>query len=591
MDDENEALDWGNEEDEYQESPRRLSHNSHSGRDRGQQDDVEDTISLGDEEEESGFYPYSRHDPAYVKYAGNDPPAGLPSHKNLVATGAKVHNKSQEAPEQSNVKVSVASSESPTRSTRQSSPQRSLPRLTHALPPKPVAPKVPVLPPSHPSIIAATSMTTISPHTAGSEIKKLNGNSGKSTSQQSADDLPQDWETRHSRKGELYYYNRVTHECVWTHPNSVAAPEGTTSRRRSHSASSVGNRQITSHDSNTDHLKTTSDTPHSEPPASEIQAERRLTTSDVHGLTYEDRHYRPGEPVSTEVRLVDRSQNLSNRGRYDGSLSPHRRRPRSNSPASARGTREKEYQDQRSTRGRDTFVNPISPASKVTYVSDLTDDDRFWPPLQHPAKFSRTEREQKERSTRLPREGDQIDNKSGRPVPKKEEIGHERRGRSGDRNPTSSRMSDVPESSANQTYSSAQSTLSASSRHILPTSSNITCNRCMYISSSMSDFDLSYCLSKWHVRDSSLSFPVACYLTCSLFDYNLTAKTSRRHMDSTSMHCGFWFYPFLFILCSFIRQTILTTFPFISLCGIYRDSFASSVPSTRKRSRYPGSRT
>lgn len=519
MDDENEALDWGNEEEEHQELPRRLSHNSHSGRDRtGLQDDVEDTISLGDEEEESGFYPYSRHDavdPAYVKYAGNDPPAGPPSHMNSVATGAKVYNKLQQTPEQPNVpvKISVASSESPTRSTSQSSPQRSLPRLTHALPPKPVAPKVPVLPPSHPSIIAATSMTTISPHTAGGEIKKLNGNSGKSTS---TDDLPQDWETRHSRKGDLYYYNRVTHECTWTHPNStssVAAPEEASSRRRSHSASSVGNKQITSHDSNTDHLQTslpTLDTPRSEPPASEIQVERRLTTSDVHGLTYEDRHYRPGEPVSKEVRLVDRSQILSNRGRYDRSLSPHRRRPRSNSPASARGTREKESHDQRSTRERDTFVNTSSSASKVTYVSDLTDDDRFWPPLQLPAKFSRTEREQKERSTRLPREGDQTDNRSGRPVPKKEEIGHERRGRSGDRNLTPSRMSDVPESSANQIYSSAQSTLSASSRHILPTSSNITCNRCMYISSSMSDFDL-YCLSKWHVRDSSLSFPVACY--------------------------------------------------------------------------------
>lgn len=550
MYDENEALDWGNEEEDHQESPRRLSHNLHFGRDRaGQHDDVEDTISLGDEEEESGFYPCPRHNAVDPLYAGNDRSASPPSsQRKLETTGTNVHNKVPQAPEYPRISVKV-SSEPPGTPASQSS--RSLPRLTHALPPKPVAPKVPALPPSHPSIIAATSMTTTSPRTAGRELKKLNGNSGKLAPLQPTDDLPQDWETRHSRKGELYFYNRVTYECTWTHPAStpsVVALEETRSHPRSHSASSVGNKQITPRDSNIDHLQTSLpnlDTPRSGP-ASDIQAGKRLTTSHVHGLTYEERHYRPGESVSKEVEKS--SQILPNRGRYDRSLSPHRRLPGSISQASIRGTRE------------------------------LTDNDRFWPPLQFTAEYSRSERDQKERSTCLPREGAQTDDRPGRPLPKKEEVIHERRGRSRDRNVIPSWVSDVPESSANETYSSSQSTLSASSRHILPTCSNITCNRYLYISSS--DFNLPYCLSKRHVRDLSLSFPVACF-----FDY----KTSWRHVDSSDIHCGFWFKHFLFILCSFNLQTILTTFPFISVCGIYRDSI-TSVSATRKRTRYSGPR-
>jgi len=62
MDDENETLDWGNEEEECQESFRKLhtGANAEGGTFAGE--DVEDTTSLGDDEDDQRFYSISRHD-------------------------------------------------------------------------------------------------------------------------------------------------------------------------------------------------------------------------------------------------------------------------------------------------------------------------------------------------------------------------------------------------------------------------------------------------------------------------------------------------------------------------------------------------
>ncbi|CAA7270259.1 unnamed protein product [Cyclocybe aegerita] len=213
MADENETVDWGLAEDGQRESLRRTVVGQNAD-DCDDVDDIEDTVSLGDEDEDQGFYSYQPQDaPGYAhtsearKDTSSKPPS---SQRPIDKTGANDNRRAQHEGERDGQHHDTIPNSPPrprNSSGSQSSPQRSQPngnRMTHALPPKPVTAKVPYLPPSHPSIVEATSMISISPRAPSRDAKKPSG--------PSVADLPQEWEIRHSRNGDPYYYNCKTNE-------------------------------------------------------------------------------------------------------------------------------------------------------------------------------------------------------------------------------------------------------------------------------------------------------------------------------------------------------------------------------------------
>ena len=237
MEEDNELLDWGNEDDEHQDFHRKGSIEQ-----RGDVDEMEDAVSLGEDEDEQGYFAYQReHEDASGSLGDNDPISRPASPQNLTATSYssdhQSHRSSQDVTQDSSSTLNRPPSprDSPQRrhnSKNDHSPQRSSSlsanavRLTHALPPKPVVANVPYLPPSHPSIVEATSMVSAT-RTAGRESKKSNGASAsagnsKSTSSAAVDrdsSLPTEWEVRHPRSGGgVYYYNSETHQSTWTRP-------------------------------------------------------------------------------------------------------------------------------------------------------------------------------------------------------------------------------------------------------------------------------------------------------------------------------------------------------------------------------------
>ena len=577
MDDENETLDWGNEEEDNQESHRKYSSSSVE-QDGIAVDDVEDTISLGDDDDDQGYYPYRQNvvDSAYPSFTGNDRkgPDSDPTGPNE-DTRRKHNNSGREKERERSPLDDSRASPTKRRSMSKSSPPGSHTRMTHALPPKPATLTVPVLPPSHSSIIAATSMT--SPLSAGRDSKKVNGKAA-------AADLPQDWETRLSRKNEVYYYNLVTHECTWSLPVgkvSVSTPTATHDDSRSHrqrrSVSPAVSKQITPKESNANNSQRSQsnrDSSRNGQSDPGIEDGRRPRTPDLN-LTYEDRHYRPGGdsfPTSNTVRAVERLEISPKTGRYARSPSPHRRRAKTISPDS-RGTelraRAKDpSHDQRSGREKSAYTNP---APKLD--SYRPEYERRWSPPPRPRSPTeyamRLDREPKERTSRRPPDQgsmsvDLPDYKAGRPPGRKEESNREQRGRSRDRNPPI-RDLDPGQSAKQSNYVSAQSTLSASSRitpHRPPTSlhANGACifHRC----------PITTCFTA-HLEACSLS--IIC-LRMFLNMHHLRIRViSKELLLLREQLLQTLFHRFLFLLCS-IRRT-RHSYPLsvaISHCGIYR---------------------
>ena len=502
LDDENETLDWGNEEEEYQESSRRLHAGYNAGVGTIVGDDVEDTISLGDDDDDQRFYSLSRNDAINSSATYNtDQPASPPSSQSKsTASGANPAQLGYHSPErqtQGRVPVQEAPMNQETphkKSTARHSPQRSLPRLTHALPPKPVAASVTALTQPSPAVITVTTIIPISPRSAARDSKTMNGNPGKLAA---STDLPQDWEARCSRKGDTYYYNRVTHESTWSLPGSKpsvvlsSAPEDSKSRRQHRSVSPGGNKAVVSIDSNTSRPQTARDVPRAREP--ETEERRRPLTPDADGLTFEDRHYRPGltsASVSDGIRGFDRSDISTSAGRHARSPSPRRKKPAS-PPGSELPIRTKEPpRDQRSVQEKPALTKTSS-AKLDSYRPDY--DSRRWPPP--PPSRSPTDyhgRNQREHASYVTSEEDhmQVDYMQG-PSLRREDVSRDHRQRSKDRDLPPVRSSDVRDPSASQNYFSAQSTLSASSSHKPLLSSSITaCKRCMCVSSRISGFEL-----------------------------------------------------------------------------------------------------
>ena len=381
MEEEQEVLDWGNEDDEQQQAFCNDSAAGGLAARQGDLDDAEDSVSLGEEEDYQDYY--AQPSPAFnADIAGkNSIPAASP--RRTVSSASPYQHPAQameglsredSAASQNSPKQSIGSPLTKEKSTSQRSPHRSrsfstTTRLTHALPPKPVAISVPFLHPSHPSIVEATAMSTRPQGRSESNKSKVNGNTaptvtragsgGKRSSSVGAveaDSLPPNWEVRHPRNGGgVYFYNSETSQSTWTRPVSGSdtthpfrESRGDHERRRRSSNVSAG-------DSSLSQLR--SDNPqyqeHSRPrrgqPASEVSIpDASQSAPSLGGLSYEDRHYRPGEPENNNTSVVERSRGDRIREDYQearynsrpdvGFTPPHsppqfRRRERSLSPS------------------------------------------------------------------------------------------------------------------------------------------------------------------------------------------------------------------------------------------------------------------
>ncbi|KAF8550339.1 hypothetical protein OG21DRAFT_421868 [Imleria badia] len=145
--------------------------------------------------------------------------------------------------------------------------------LVHALPPKPVLSTVPFVHPSHPSIIEATAMAS------RADREKRNGAGVYD------DSLPPGWEVKYPRNGRgVYYYNIHTQESTWTRPSDPS------SRERSDRRDDPLDKPLTTRSGET--------------------LIPRVGRTESGDMSYDDRHYRPGESARREERPARSSQRL-----------------------------------------------------------------------------------------------------------------------------------------------------------------------------------------------------------------------------------------------------------------------------------------
>ncbi len=501
MENENEPLDWGNEEEEQQQAHRRASQNypAHQEVDVDADEAGEDAISLGDEDED-GYY-FQREDAQRQELTPRD--ADEPFEKSQSprrrddSSGANEQQRKEQPRYHTDrgryersppLRSAIVQPDSPPREReRPSRPQTSpgqvvTTRLKHALPPKPATAKVPYLPPSHPSIVAATSMTEMpsrdTPHDA-----KLNGaSSGKAAA--SATPLPHPWELRVPRGGgQPYFFNPETHASTWTHPVSNVSIYSPPQYRHHAGSRSPSEAYVKSSDPNMHQARGHTSRPHLNSDVSRGRSDRDIdndTRSDEEGQ-YRDRHYRPpGDPASATAPVVHEarpalrsdamSSRYSSRPRYDRSPPPasprQRRHARSISPSDTRtpvNPRNQEYPPSRGShlvpRDKHDYTNP-TPVQRDT---DITPRDR-WAPSRPPAEYERSDRVPHKPPHR-PGNADergfgQFPQDEPRPhIPRRESS----RGPPRDRDP--SRRLDAHEyPSGNSGFISAPSTLSASYR-------------------------------------------------------------------------------------------------------------------------------
>lgn len=257
MDDELDELDWGNEDDEVQQPCVELTAYSHMVPDQMDADeDGEDAVSLGDEDEDEDqvFYNDRRDDapdtqkvflPEESRPASRS--SALLEAKTSGANGSQSALLSPQASQQHRRKPSSTKGSSSPQKLPQSIPsptQKQLPRVYHALPPKPVSSAAAPLP-SFPSTAAATSMTNASPRSILRETTKTTVLIASSVSLPAILDLPKDWESRVSKDDRTYYPNRIAEENSRIPVSRILSacivgPEGGRTRRRTRCASLGG---------------------------------------------------------------------------------------------------------------------------------------------------------------------------------------------------------------------------------------------------------------------------------------------------------------------------------------------------------------
>ncbi|KAF9003341.1 hypothetical protein BDQ17DRAFT_499001 [Cyathus striatus] len=351
MEDETEVLDWGNEDDEHFDTVVRRS------------DADEDAVSLGDDDEPE-YYAYQRspaNDAAPASHASRDSESrgrsprvgnfqdtrsGYSRGRHREGSSSSFRHSTMREPD--SPQPQGTESYSPRRRSNSFSSHNAPARLTHALPPKPVASNVPYLT-SHPSIVEATAMSNLS-STPGHEMDSP---------------LPPDWEIRYPRNGRsgVYYYNTVTEESTWHHPSTLTPSK----------ASQADN----------------------DADSSRQQQPAPTTSTTNSGLSYQDRHYRPGADPSAAPGANKRNETSyeSSDSRYNTQVSfsstPPRspRRARSLSPSQMesvppppRGGDNNDSHPSRGThrpsRGRPGVTNHDSSTQRDRDVQNDTDNDR-----------------------------------------------------------------------------------------------------------------------------------------------------------------------------------------------------------------------
>ncbi|KAH0834701.1 hypothetical protein J3R83DRAFT_10232 [Lanmaoa asiatica] len=289
MEDDAEVLDWGHEEEDgvaaHGSEQRTFSI-----------DDAEDAVSLGGDEEDE-FLTYQSRVPQDTVHRAYSPPK---SSRQQRQDPSKAYS---DSPRQHH------SQEQPTERTgfgdQSSLPGRTLTfgTLVHALPPKPVVSSVPFVYPSHPSIIEATAMAS------RADRDKRNGAASKASVHDHNDSLPPGWEVKYPRNGRgVYYYNIHTQESTWTRPTAPNTREkrGEWSDRRDDPLDKplpIRNDEIL------------------------IPRVGRAEGSD---MSYDDRHYRPGETTRREERPAPSTQRIDSY--VPDSYSPNHRNSRPSPP-------------------------------------------------------------------------------------------------------------------------------------------------------------------------------------------------------------------------------------------------------------------
>lgn len=502
MEHENEALDWGNEDEEQKEAYRRASHDYATLQDSAldAEGGAEDTISLGDEEEED--YYFQREvprrcedsvDSANMEEELFDRPQSPRRRADSMGANEQPRyqhdSRDRDYYERDSPRTSNMPLDSPPRerdqdqaSRHQASPsQITTTRLKHALPPKPVTAKVPYLPPSHPSIVAATSMTDT----------PVNGTTSvKPASSSVSNDLPHPWVLRRARAGgEAYYYNTATDETSWYHPvSNIPSSSSGQPRHRTRSGSST-DKFMTPSNSNIPQSQTSRSRSDREISRGRPEHDEEITAADRQRMTFTDRHYRPGaQPATTpapavrEIHPTGRADapgdHHPSRSRYERSPPPssprQRRRARSISPPVTRGppphSRNAEYPPRGSHldhRERHGYTNTIPPISqRETDISR----DRWAPSHLPPSEYDRSDRI----SHKPPPRPVNAENRDYGHLPHEEPRPYVRR-RESSRGPPRDRDREQPRypdgheyTTANSGFQSASSTLSASSRLLSP---------------------------------------------------------------------------------------------------------------------------
>ncbi|KAF4580459.1 hypothetical protein EYR40_003177 [Pleurotus pulmonarius] len=391
MEDDNEVLDWGNEDDEQGALERaRRGSPGFANFATNDVDDAEDAVSLGGEEEDAqeydSFHRQEFSSAVSVAHATSDT-----TSRSEPVTHDHHRHKSSDSFQKS---VSTPTAANPPATLQ--SPSRP---IIHALPPKPVAASVPFLHPSHPSIIEATAMSRGRDKKTGT-----NGAAKPLSSAESASGdvtLPPDWEIRYPRNGGRgqYYYNVRTHESTWALParstsESVGHSNGNTDSLRARTAISTRDEPASLHAAR-----------RSPPPVRLLDSYRpglpspprpsRAPDTPVAGpLSYEDRHYRPGEDGPEEAIDTNNISAASNTRNLLTRIPPRRSRSPSPRPALQERVRDSSSRQSRSQR-----------PSRKSDVRDGSPLRHYVPPRTPPADQGYAPQESLSRSDRDHRGG------------------------------------------------------------------------------------------------------------------------------------------------------------------------------------------
>ncbi|KAI6037612.1 hypothetical protein EDC04DRAFT_2130583 [Pisolithus marmoratus] len=357
MADETEVLDWGNEEEE------RVM----LGGEQGSFAADEDAVSLGGDEEDE----FLAHQSRIPQGASRTPSTATePSGKQDAPVGqakANIPGKSDPPRAGTPSKYHQPDKEADEGASRPSSALSrplAVGKLTHALPPKPVVTTMPFVHPSHPSIVEATTMVSLV------ERNKRDGVGQKTRAHDTGDTLAPGWEAKWSRStGEVYYYNTRTQESTWTRPAD------TSFRDQTYRSEDPLDRGISNRNG---------DVP------------SRTGRLDGGDMSYEDRHYRPGE----NGRRDDRSGQTYSGESYQA---PNRQSDRSPLPVRTRDV-------ERGLPSR----RPASPAHngarsvlrEAPAASALSSEDRVWVASDVAAEPRSREREYRHRDSAAPADPD-----------------------------------------------------------------------------------------------------------------------------------------------------------------------------------------